>query len=607
MLCFCLLWVAPATTKEGARISVQEFASLNDGALWNFKLSPDGQYLAWIEKKEGRHLIKVAKVENRNEPVRVIEIADDSDQYVWAADSHRIIRSLNPIEGRARLAIYEIETNGEKILTLDTPSAFYQAANAGADFGYLYIFNKSSRSYDLYRLDHRAQHQYSILETNPGNVSYWWYGGREGSQYRLIVDAQGSRGFQRQSDNSWRTIFSLEPLDRVALLTSLSNDTALALSNRNRRSTAFVRINLENGEEQTLLEDPNGLDVVGGVGDSSRAIPLVAWSWPGFQRVVYFDKELQTLVEGITRSYTSATNVNVISTSEDRNELVFSVHTDTTGTETFLLSRIKGSVEKLAASQWKHLDKFPHISPLSINSNNKLLYGYLLKQRELRHRKNALVIRLHGGPWHQETLHVSLEDQFYIDRGFDVFKLNYRGSRGYGREYEWSGYERFPYNMIEDVILTAQHFKKDGYETVVLQGDSFGGYLASQAMCAMPEEFSAAIVVAAPSNLGDAINHLKTAAGVNYVGVWNAIDVSGASPCSSNIRNDRNHLPEILIVHGADDRVVPATHADIMQSILRNNKFVTEQVRILGEGHEFKTEQGRMAYFLAIDALLNRM
>ena len=106
------------------------------------------------------------------------------------------------------------------------------------------------------------------------------------------------------------------------------------------------------------------------------------------------------------------------------------------------------------------------------------------------------VFSLHGGP------HAADEDRFsparatWVDAGFTVVEVNYRGSTGYGSAWRDAIEGRPGLTELEDVAAVLDHCVAEGIADparCVVEGWSWGGYLALLAVGTQPERWAAAI------------------------------------------------------------------------------------------------------------------
>jgi dipeptidyl aminopeptidase/acylaminoacyl peptidase len=108
------------------------------------------------------------------------------------------------------------------------------------------------------------------------------------------------------------------------------------------------------------------------------------------------------------------------------------------------------------------------------------------------------VLLVHGGPHHHDADAWDPEVQAFVDHGYAVGLVNYRGSTGYGKAWQdvLEGDPGRP--EIEDVVAGRDDLVARGLadpEQVVITGASWGGYVTLQAVGTVPQGWRAAMAV----------------------------------------------------------------------------------------------------------------
>jgi dipeptidyl aminopeptidase/acylaminoacyl peptidase len=108
------------------------------------------------------------------------------------------------------------------------------------------------------------------------------------------------------------------------------------------------------------------------------------------------------------------------------------------------------------------------------------------------------VLVVHGGPHHHDADSWDPEVQAFVDHGYAVGLVNYRGSTGYGKAWQdmLEGDPGRP--EIEDVVAGRDDLVARGLsdpEQVVISGASWGGYVTLQAIGTVPDGWRAAMAV----------------------------------------------------------------------------------------------------------------
>lgn len=103
------------------------------------------------------------------------------------------------------------------------------------------------------------------------------------------------------------------------------------------------------------------------------------------------------------------------------------------------------------------------------------------------------VFDIHGGPtWHDSDAFAS-GTAAWVDHGFAVVRVNYRGSTGYGREWTDALKHRVGLIELEDIAAVREWAVESGLadpERLVLSGGSWGGYLTLLGLGTQPGSWS---------------------------------------------------------------------------------------------------------------------
>jgi acetyl esterase/lipase len=110
------------------------------------------------------------------------------------------------------------------------------------------------------------------------------------------------------------------------------------------------------------------------------------------------------------------------------------------------------------------------------------------------------ILETHGGPQWNETDRFHPIAQAFVDEGFAFFTLNYRGSTGFGRDYEQAIWGRVGRCEIDDMVAARKLLVESGVaqpDAVIAMGASYGGYLTLLALGRRPDLWAAGIGVVA--------------------------------------------------------------------------------------------------------------
>jgi dipeptidyl aminopeptidase/acylaminoacyl peptidase len=114
----------------------------------------------------------------------------------------------------------------------------------------------------------------------------------------------------------------------------------------------------------------------------------------------------------------------------------------------------------------------------------------------VRNGLNAAIVYVHGGPASQSVNSFNRFIQHMVNQGYMVIAPNYRGSTGYGKEFQQANLFDMGGGDLQDVLAAADFIKQTGYldpKKVVLMGGSYGGYLTMMGVTKAPDVWAAGV------------------------------------------------------------------------------------------------------------------
>ncbi len=104
-----------------------------------------------------------------------------------------------------------------------------------------------------------------------------------------------------------------------------------------------------------------------------------------------------------------------------------------------------------------------------------------------------LIVEVHGGPTHHDTDTFSAYPSAWVDHGYAIVQINYRGSTGYGSAWRDALEQRVGHIELEDIVAVRDHLVAQGIadgERVVLAGASWGGFLTLLGLGTYPDRWA---------------------------------------------------------------------------------------------------------------------
>lgn len=221
-----------------------------------------------------------------------------------------------------------------------------------------------------------------------------------------------------------------------------------------------------------------------------------------------------------------------------------------------------------------------------------------------------VIVRNHGGPTGFSDSTLRLTNQFWTSRGIGILDVNYSGSAGYGRAYRDRLQGQWGVADVRDCVDAVRVVVERGLvdpRRVAIMGGSAGGYTTLQALV------SSDVFAAGLSDYG--ISDLSTLATDTHKFEARYTDGLVApwpeGRATYEERSPIHHLDRLsspmLLLQGADDRVVPPSQAHAMADAVRAKGLPVALLVYEGEGHGFRQAASIVSSLEAKLAFLGRV
>lgn len=199
-------------------------------------------------------------------------------------------------------------------------------------------------------------------------------------------------------------------------------------------------------------------------------------------------------------------------------------------------------------------------------------------------RRYPLMVIPHGGPHAVQTnTFVTGERRVFADRGWVVFRPNFRGSGGYGERFLRANLEGWGLGDYQDVMTGVDMLIEKGIadsEKMAIVGASYGGYMSSWTI-SQTDRFKAAVIGAAITDVPSFIRTTDVPDRFeDYLGtdprLWDR---------HSPMHYASNMVTPTLVWHGDGDIRVPLMQGRHLYTALLANGTPAEFVIYHGEAH----------------------
>ena len=235
------------------------------------------------------------------------------------------------------------------------------------------------------------------------------------------------------------------------------------------------------------------------------------------------------------------------------------------------------------------------------DSSGFVVHATVVRPRQ-PHPSRPAVLFVHGAGWtqgvsknfapYQEMQRA--QAQFYADQGYTVMTVDYKASRGYGRESRVSVYKKVGEPEVQSLLAAARYLvEREGVDRrrIGLYGHSYGGTLVYYALFHNPGVFAGG---SAEAGQADYAQQGVSAFATQLMGAMPTED-AGAYDRASPIRFAEGLRDRLLILHGALDATVPLQQPFTMaQRLMELKKTGWDMTIYPMEGHVPRLEASRL-------------
>ncbi|WP_190303110.1 alpha/beta hydrolase family protein [Methylomonas rhizoryzae] len=630
----------PEVPLRNGELPLTAFAALP--LIQNLALSPSGDYTAFIQNTEGHSALVTQDRSGRNS---CVVLSTDNDKYhirgfTWVNDRRLLVSVWYPDHAAdlkfIQTRMFAVNLDGSELksdlVEINIPSFAgrfhipqfqdtYALIPKDDRHILLALDQRQPGAPDMYRLDVYSGERKTVAG-NPGFVRRWLADLQGRVRIGIgIVGSKTMRVVHRTNDESdWQTLFEFDALsgDAIAPLGFDENPEALYVTKQHQGKAAVFKMRVS--APQSAMElvyadskyDVNGILVYSAAGYQVLGIRYTADT----EKTVYWHPHAGHLQTAIDTALPDRENT-IISSAGSQHILVSSSAAQAPGY--YWLDSGNNRMGKL-------IDAYPLLSGQTLAQSQSVhfktrdgleLEGYLTRPTRINAVSPAIVFP-HGGPWSRDSHGFDIWTQFFANRGWTVLQLNFRGSAGYGREFESAGFRRWGLAMQDDISDGVHWLLEQGLATpgrICIVGASYGGYAALMGAIKTSELYQCAISFAPVTDLRHLIeewsdmrwqdHRLRSEQAEHALGRWWS-DRTRLKETSPLEQASRMRTP-LLLAHGADDWTVHVGHSRDMVDALESAGFKDLVYLELSQGdHYLSREADRTRFFSEMDKFLHR-
>ncbi len=437
------LYLMDLETKECEQISKGEVPrALRSGFIW----SKDNMSIIFAKDRDGNEQHDLYMIDTRSKEITQLTDTPSYQEHVWDVNPDgKQMLFLSTRNGQMNVFTLNLDNNEVKELTNFTRPVFgakWSPTNDYILFGYNDMENL--HNLDVWIMNTDGTEQRKLISIKEGSMEGVAGISKDGKIFAVTSDYSGvSKAGVYYLENKEIKWLSDGKSDETASAISPDGKYLVSLRNHKAIITPIV-YDIESGEEKQLKFPPG----------------------------IAIGTELTTGNKHLVVTMNTPTNPSSIVRYDLEND----------------------QIEELIPNELKDINKeiFASNEYVEYQSTDNLTIGAILAKPHNFEpgNKYPVLVQVHGGPKGQYFRNFSMFDQILTNNGFIVFKPNYRGSTGYGREFQDMNILDVGGGDLEDIVASAEYLKSLDYvdsERIGIFGGSYGGYMTFWATVKVPE------------------------------------------------------------------------------------------------------------------------
>tara|TARA_B100000676_G_scaffold127101_1_gene126223 strand:+ start:1 stop:777 length:777 start_codon:yes stop_codon:yes gene_type:complete len=232
------------------------------------------------------------------------------------------------------------------------------------------------------------------------------------------------------------------------------------------------------------------------------------------------------------------------------------------------------------------------------------IHGYLTLPKGKEHKNLPVIINPHGGPWARDYWGFNPEIQYFANKGYAVFQMNFRGSVGYGRDFWECSFKEWGKSMQDDITDGVNWLIEQGIadkDKIAIYGASYGGYATLAGLAFTPDLYACGVDYVGVSNIFTLLETLPPYWELGRQMMYEMIGnpdtekelLTAASPL---FHVDKIKAP-LFIAQGANDPRVKKSESDQIVEALKKRGIDVPYLVKDNEGHGFANEENRFEFY----------
>jgi len=621
--------VAPLTVRAEQPPIIDRNSFFGEVEISGEKISPDGQFIAFLKPYKGTRNIWVKKISEPFGAARPVsaEAKRPVSGYFWSHDA-KFILYVQDAGGDENFNVYAIDptlaadpvtgvplthalTNLQGIRTV-----IYSVPRAKPDIIYIGLNDRDARWHDLYEL-RLSTGEKTLLRKNTERITNWVFDHDATLRLAVRVTEAGDKELLRVDPDGFKVIYSCDVLEGCGQegFDAQNRLVYLATNKGPLNLTELDMLDPATGATTPVESDPQKHVDFGGVilSVADYRVLFTKYEDDGVRR--YFQDHAFEAQFRWVESQFPGKEVRLNTRTTDESLWIVSVHSDTEPGEIYVWN----PKAQTLALQYRVREELPRAAlserrPYHYKSSDGLdIPAYLTLPKGLPAANLPLIVNPHGGPWAQDMFGYNNFAQFLANRGYAVLQPNFRGSTGYGKAYLNAGNGEWGRKMQDDLTWGVKALVADGTvdpKRVGIVGVSYGGYATLAGVAFTPDVYAVAVDIVGPSNLVTLLDLLPA----YWEASKKAMHTRVADPkteegkalliAESPLTRANAIVTPLMVVQGRNDPRVNIRESNQIVAAVRDNGKPIEYLVASDEGHGYARPINNLAMVSAMEPFL---
>ncbi len=607
-------------------------------AITSLSFSPNGKYILCLVPFERRMNLAVIDLEKGTKNLITNFKDKQATRPSWANDDRILFRVDD--DGKESFALYAVNRDGsDPVILASGYSKVATTSEINARFrevigtskkdprGINVLANIERIDWsDVARLDLRTGRM-NVVVRAPGDVERYVFDRNDEVRFAIITNGRNRRVLYRDAGaKDWTEVASrdVDGEGWEPVVFDGDSRTVFVWSDIGRTNRALYKWDAATRQLGELVVADDTYDIVIPnfesfprsfqiVFDPSKKKIVGVGYYADRLRFKWLDAEIEAIHKTVETSLPDTVH-SIRQISEDGNKLIFLSYNDRDPGVYYLFDKSRKKLTEIAVISPKiDPEQMAPMQRVVFNARDGLkLHAYLTLPKGRPAKNLPLILHPHGGPYGpRDDWTFNAEVQFYANRGYAVLQVDYRGSGGYGRQFEMAGYKKWGLEMQDDLTDGVKWAIAQGIADparVVISGASYGGYAVMAGLAFTPELYCAGINYVGVTDI-----ELRMPKAVASERMWWVHSRMGdlskredkeriykTSPVNFA---DRIRVP-VLMAYGKNDPRVVIEHGYDMEAALKKHNKPYKMIIEADEGHGFRKEEQRIAFYREIDTFL---